>query len=850
MDFYTNVICKKSKIYVRGIKNGEKYTDIVKYKPYHFLNSDDSNSPYRNIHNEPVRRKDFSSIYEAREYCKKYEEVEGYKLYGLTLYEYAYIYDNYESDIKFNPSDISVVIIDIENSMKIPCDIHRAVTETPNEITSITLTKNGHSTTLSTVDYTPEDDETYYKCNDEWHLLKTFLMLWESPEFSPDVVSGYNCEFYDIPYIYNRIVKVLGEDQALRLSPYRLITPYEIEVFGKKAQSYVFEGISTLDYMVMYKSFVALYKPQEKYTLDHIAYVELGENKIDYKSMGYKNLDDLFEKNPQLYIKYNIRDCKLIERMDKKLNLFNLIFTIAYRTKVNYTDVFGSVLKWDCMIHAYLMDRNIVVEPSLTKQKTLPYPLVGGYIKEPTPGMYNWTAYFDLTSLYPKIVQQYAISPENFVKRTDFDIDEFLLIDKLGVTEETRKLSTYKSMEYAKEHNLSLTANGCLYRRREGFIPAIMKSLGEERDVRKSEMLKIKQQYVNTNDESLIPLITSLDTSQTAIKLIGNEGYGAIANKWNRWFNFNMAESITTGGRLTIRWTERKFNEYLNKLYKTDNIDYVIYMVTDSCILNMDRLVKEVMPNEKDQKKISAFLYRVCKEKLLPYIDKCYNELAIKMNAYQQQMNLKVDNISERFLIRAKSQYMMNVWNQEGVVYNEPKLVMKGIKAVKISTPEVCKKVLKEAFSIIMSGEEKDLQKLVRDFKKEFSKMEFHVISTPGGTNTLNSYPMINNQFAPKTPIGVRAAHTYNNMIKKLKLEESYELIGQGDKIRYGYLRLPNPCKSNAVACIDELPEEFNLKQYIDYNLQFDKTFLDTLNPILDTVGWKANEIRTIGLLY
>lgn len=208
--------------------------------------------------------------------------------------------------------------------------------------------------------------------------------------------------------------------------------------------------------------------------------------------------------------------------------------------------------------------------------------------------------------------------------------------------------------------------------------------------------------------------------------------------------------------------------------------------------------------------------------------------------------------LAEGFVVHncAKSQYMMYIWNQEGVVYDQPKLVMKGIKAVKISTPDVCKKSLKEAFIIIMSGTEEDLQKHVKSFQSDFNKMKFHLISTPGGTNTMNAYPKINDGFSPKTPIGVKSAHTYNSMIDKLTLINEYAMIGQGDKIRYGYLKMPNPCQSNVIACIDELPDEFGLDNYIDYNTQFDKTYLDTLNPILDTVGWSVKKKHTLEGLF
>jgi DNA polymerase elongation subunit (family B) len=845
MNFYTNVTVHKNKLYVRSVKNGSRHSEILNYHPHLYILGKDENN-LKNVYGSSVKRKDFESIKAAKEFISSYENVNGFPIYGLTKFNYLYIYDNYKNKINYDVSKISVVTIDIENAMTIPCDIHTAVTQTPNEITAITLSKNGHRTIFSTVDYIVSENETYYKCKDEWQLLRNFLTVWNSPEFSPDVLTGYNCEFYDVPYLYNRMCIVLGEDLANNLSPYGIVKPYEIEVFGKPAQSYTFEGIATLDFMQLYKKFVAVYKPQEKYSLDHIAFVELGENKVNYKEQGYKSLDDLFSRNPQLYIEYNSRDVKLVDDLDKKLNLIGLVFAIAYKCKVNYTDVFGSVMKWDCMIHNYLMNKGIVVEPSLNKEHNISNALVGGYIKEPVPGMYNWVAYFDLASLYPRTMMQYAISPENYVKRVPFSIEEFFDICDNGITNS----KTYESLEYAKKNNLVLAANGCLYKKQKGFLPVIMEDLLTDRGIVKNKMLDFKKQKETTKDKSLDAIISTLDNEQTALKLISNEGYGALANKWNRWFNFNNAESTTTGGRLTIRWTEKKYNEYLNKIMETKDVDYVIYMVTDSCILNMGAFVEKFLPNDTDPKTISRKLYKLCQEKFIPFIHKTYEELAEKMNVYSQEMNQKTDSISARFIICAKSQYLMSVWNQEGVVYNEPKLIMKGIKAVKISTPDVCKESLKTAFKIVMSGKETDLQDHVNNFRVKFNTLPFHKISTPGGTNSMNNYPMTKGVFASKTPIAVKAAHTYNNLLKNLTLNTSYDSIGSGDKIRYGYLKMPNPTGVNVVGCLDELPNEFGLSKYIDYNTQFDKTFLDTLKPILNTVGWSYEKTTTLEDLF
>lgn len=475
MDYYTHISQHRGKLYVRGIENSKQTSKIVNYAPYLFLPSK-VETGYKTVYDKNVQRKDFLSIPEAREFIKKYDDVQGMDVYGLTNFQYTYLYDNFNYELKYDSKEISVVALDIENSMKIPCDIATAIVETPNQITAITISRNGNTHTFGVKDFITPDlkDETitYHHCDDERHLLRRFLDIWNSVDFCPDVVTGWNVEFYDIPYLVNRIMRVLGEDAAKKLSPWGVLKQYEIQVKGKFCSSYEILGVSCLDYMQLYKKFIL--KPQEKYSLDHIAFVELGEKKLDYSA--YDGLDDLYEKNPQLYIEYNQHDVRLIHRLEAKLKLIELVFTIAYIAKINYQDCMSSVRKWDVLIHNYLMDQNIVVEPM--HRHAMNRELVGGYVREPITGMHKWVVYFDLTSLYPHLMMSYNISPEKFVQRqVDFPtIDEILTGSR-------------------PEHNgNAICANGVEYSKDgRGFLPAIMKKLFGDRKTAKNKMLKLKE---------------------------------------------------------------------------------------------------------------------------------------------------------------------------------------------------------------------------------------------------------------------------------------------------------------------------------------------------------------------
>lgn len=339
--------------------------------------------------------------------------------------------------------------------------------------------------------------------------------------------------------------------------------------------------------------------------------------------------------------------------------------------------------------------------------------------------------------------------------------------------------------------------------------------------------------------------ISVLDNKQGAKKVVLNEGYGALANIWNRWFSFNDAESITLSGQLTVKWAAKNLNSYFNKILKTENYDYVFYIDTDSVLIRLDNFIKAVMPDETDKNKIADYINHLSQTKFKEYIEDFYQDLANRMNAYEQKMHLKMDSISKLCII-AKKKYIMNVYNQEGVSYKTPKLKMTGIQAIQTSTPQICKDKFKECFEIIMNKTEADLQQEVKSFEKEFRSKGFKEIAQPKGINGIVKYKKTTSDFTKGTPFHVKGAIVYNENIDKLNISNKYEKITDGDKIRICYLKQPNPYRCNAMAAFDELPTEFNAEQYLDYDEQFFKTFIKPLNPILDTIGWSHKKRNTL----
>lgn len=623
MHFYTNVTKHRNQILVRGYQNGRPYKKSVPYKPYLFIPTNKV-TEYKNLKGEYVGRIDFSSMSEGREFLQKYEGVQGMNIYGLGDFTYLYIYDTFQGEVKYDPSIISVVSIDIEVSID---DGFPRVDTALNEVTAITMSRDGKKVVFGCGDYTEHQDNIkYFKCTDEAALLRVFLEIWNSEDYLPDVVTGWNIEFFDIPYLVNRIKNVLGEEDAKRLSPWNILQEYKVEIRGRENIAYTPVGVNVLDYQNLYKKFT--YTQQESYRLDHIANVELGERKLDYSE--YTGLQDMYNSNYQKYIEYNIRDVELIEKLEDKMKFIELVYALSYDAKVNYEDTLASVKQWDVIVHNYLRGKNIVI-PQFEKNKNCK-SLVGGYVKDPKVGLSKWVVSFDLNSLYPHLIMQYNISPETFVTKLKQTHTIEQILDG--------KISDYD--DYLDKMNCAIAANLCVYsKERQGFLPALMQKMYNDRVVYKKQMIEVKKEYEKFKNPALLKEIARLNNMQMAKKIQLNSAYGALGNQYFRWYDINHAEAITMSGQLSIRWIEGKLNKYLNKLFKTEDKDYVIASDTDSVYITLDKLVQEVMPNETDDKKIVKFIDTVCQKKLEPYIDSAYQELANYMHAAQQKMIMK-----------------------------------------------------------------------------------------------------------------------------------------------------------------------------------------------------------------
>lgn len=833
MEFYTNISRYGNQLLYRGYKNGKRVQLKVPFSPTLYVPVEKP-TDFKSLDGKYVEKIKLETMREAKEFIERYKDVSNFDIYGNTNYIAQFVTEKFPNEIQFDSSLINITTIDIEVQSD---EGFPEPDQAKYPITAITV-KNTIDNTFYVFGLGPYDVSKsimkdnrvkYEHCRDEHELLIKFIAHWASPTHMPDVVTGWNIRNFDIPYIINRASRIVHEDTIKKLSPWLRIEERMVAMQKKQVQMFDIVGIAQLDWMDLFKKFGYTYGPQENYRLDTIANTVLGERKLDYDG----TLQSLYMTDHQKFIDYNIRDVDLVDRMEEKAGLIVLCFTMAYKAGVNFNDTFGTTNIWDTLIYRYLTKLDIAVPPN---KESFKEAYEGGYVKDPACGVHDWVASFDVNSLYPNIIVQWNMSPETIVKgRHDHRVSPDAILEGY-VPEKT---------EYG------ICGSGQMFsNEKQGFMPKIIEEMYDERVKIKKLMLNAKRELEaadQTNKQEIYRIerdIVRYENQQTAIKLLLNSLYGALGNKYFRYFTMEIAEGITLSGQTIIRWAEKAVNDYLNKALKNAKYkDYVIAIDTDSVYVALNDVIKST--GMTDKVKITNFLDKFCGDAMESVLSKSFDQLADNMNAYKKRLTMKREAIADRAIWTAKKRYILNVLDNEGVRYAKPKLKIMGIEAIKSSTPGSCREAFEELFQVLINGTEAETQAFIQAYRAKFESLPPEDKAFPRGVSSVKDYQSRDTIYKKGTPINSRAAILYNHMLQKNGLK-TYTPIRDGDKIKYIYLYKNNPTKEDVIGFVDVLPPEFKLHKFIDNDTQFEKAFLEPAKLILDAIGWNAEPVASL----
>ena len=844
MNFYKNIELYGDEILV--IDNNSKYK--VRYKPTLYIKSDFP-TEYTTIHNEYLARKDFDSISSAKEYIK-FQKNRGIPVYGQDNFISAYISENWPGKIEYNIERITIGYIDIETevSSTFP-DPEKA----EQKITAISLIYDEHkcfsvglgkyNVELDQNEYAKELKIHYIQAENEKKLLTIFLSEWQKIKL--DIITGWNIDAFDMSYIVNRMNKVLGKKFTNRLSIWNLPIKDKTvrQAYGKTTTAKIIRGITNLDYLHLYKKFMIPVKgQQESYSLNYISYDELGEKKLDYDE--YDKLDDLRIKNHQKYIEYNIKDAWLVKKINDKLGLISQGIAVAYSSKGNYISCLTSVQMWDNLIYNECIERGKVIPPhDFTKSDSR--VIAGGYVKEPIAGMHEWAVSYDLASLYPNLMIQYNISPEMFISRTYNDS---------SAADVESVVSNSDSLKELKDDPSTICAGGARFASDSpGIIPSIIDKLYSDRVSLKKRLAEAKGSGESSDMKDY------LHAAQLAKKIQMNSCFGVLNNQYCRWSDPVLAEAITLTGQSVIKRVANKVNGLFNSVLATKD-DYIIAIDTDSIIISFEKLIRDKAGIDiSNKEKCIAFIKQFCDRVLEKFIADQLAVFAKDTNAFKQSLTMKREIIADRAVWVSKKRYMLAVCDNEGrredlenIKEDKlPPIKIMGIETKRSSTSEVCREALTKAIEIIMFGrKESKLIDYVGEFKRKFYKMPFSDVAFPRSVQNLKKYKAKDSSIYKKaTPIAVKASLIYNDVLDKKNLQ-ALSRIGEGEKIKFVYLNKPNPMGQEVIGAPEYLPPELGLDKYINYDLQFEKSFIQPLKKICDAIGWKYEKVKSLEDLF
>ena len=827
MNFYTNCLLHGNKILLKGISDGREYLKKVDYRPSLYTLTD-NDSEFKTIYGDNLKEKKFDSIRDAKQYISDNKEVSNFKIFGNDDLAQQYLCREF-SEVKYDPSKIKISVFDIETTTE------HGFPEWQNPIEEILLVTfvDYHTKVITAFGRRPIDRDKFTHIKGEYY----FNLIPNEKEFiekvarhvrsNVDILSGWYIGGFDLPYLFARAKTLLGEEFIHEFSPWGIVnTRVRRSESGQVSEYYDIKGISVLDYIDLYEKYAV--KKQENYALDTIANVELGVGKLENP---YNSFKDWYENDFTNFTEYNAIDCMRVIELEEKLNMILLVISIAYDAHINFDEVASPVRTWHGILHHYFYENNMAVEVKTS------YPegksIMGGYVHDIDPIKKDWTITFDATSLYPSIIMGWNISPETLSEgTTDISIES--------------SLADFKP----READVCIALNTHMFSRdKQGVIPKVIERVFVDRQTYKKKMLEAKSKYEETGDAKYKKEATLYDVYQMAKKILANSLYGAMAQRYFMFYDTRLAEAVTSTGQFITQRVRNEMNSYLNKICKTDSYDYVYYCDTDSIFISLEPLVKAKFAG-KTTKEIIDLMDKTAEGILRKQLDHICGTIEQNLNAFESRISFKREAIASRAIFTSKKKYAMLVYNNEGVAYDPPTMKITGIEVVRTSTPMKVREFLKDAVLIALSKEEEDIHSYVENVEKQFMELDYKEIAYPTGVNNLGKYTSKSSIYSKGTPIHVRGALLFNHYIRKYKLDKEYEVIKEGNKVKYVYLKTPNKLLEDVVSFQSDIPEEFGVIDKVDYDKMFAKQFIGPLDRLIQPLGWTTKPVSSLEDLF
>ena len=665
---------------------------------------------------------------------------------------------------------------------------------------------------------------------DEYDLLNAFFMKYM--EIQPTILTGWNVEFFDIPYLYNRACNVLGKNVADLLSP---IQNVQWSDFSKR---YKIAGVSILDYLQLYKRFT--FSEKSSYRLDAIGEYEVGEKKVEYEG----TLNDLYENDLNKFVQYNLQDVKLVKKLDDKLDFIEIARGLAHLGHVPYEDVFMSSRYLEGAILVYLKKQNIVAPNKPPRPKKFSNDkFVGAYVQDPIKGKHNWVYDLDITSMYPSCIMSLNISPETKIGKLEgWSPEEFIRGKKktYSITNDEKLLGRFTETElkgYLENRSIGIATNGVMYRTdKDGLLPALLRKWFDER----VEYRKLSKKFFEDGDKEKSDYF---DRRQYLQKVLLNSLYGVLGLPVFRFYDLDNAEAVTYTGQSLIKFTKKIANNYYNNELN-DKENYCIYIDTDSVFYSALPLINKRFSNTSfSEVEMTKRIMEICGE-LQDYLNMSYNYFAKKFcNLDKHRFDIKQEVIAKSGLFVTKKRYGLKIINDNGKKVN--KMMVKGLDTVRSSFPTAMREMLSKLLEdILMDVPKEQLDKYIINFRNSMKLMNFDKIAIPTGVKKVTKYKIkdgdIFKSYKLGTPVHVKSSIFYNDMLKHLKISKRYSPIHNGDKIKWVYLK-NNPIGLQTIAYkgYEDPPEIISfIKQFINSDKLYKQALHKKIMMLYEALGW------------